>query len=1351
MGKPGRSSLKILIIQHNTFQSNDFILILVFLQNIGNSSSMKLRSVFLSIICFLVLSCLTNGQPVTMADAKKIAEKTLTSIGKGGFTGTIVGDSAINDNKHEAALYLFSESKGGFMIISADKRAYPLLCWSESATFSPDETKWPPAFKELIDSWKSQISYIREMNLKASPEISKAWTKLENGEDIGFYGTKDVSPLLATKWSQGCGYNAMCPVDAAGPCGRALTGCVATAMAQVIRYREHPVTGTGSKCYITGRYGELCTDFSSGTYDYAAMSNTSGNSAVAKLIYHCGVSVSMGYGPSTSSASSGSVATAMRTYFGYANGLIVSKNYYSEERWENILKGELENFRPVYYSGFGTVGHAFVLDGYKETNHFHVNWGWGGSYDGYFYLSNLNPAGMTFNNGQQAIVGMIPSPEFTGLDFSSAIDLGCKAPLQGDLSTGVNYVNYYKNLYPPALGKELLYKFTTLLNGRIRIKITNQSSSVYAFLLNYANKDSVLTYGTNGLIIDNTNPGTYYVVVESQDFSEPTFTIEAVCPTMEADLDINLASINPKYVQSLQTNVRLSSTIKNIGKTSASECLMEYYLSDDSKFDHGADKLLGNKTIPSLDPGNSTVINSILTMPDSLMPGYYYILFVADRLNIVPETDDDNTYPVYVTVPDSGRLDCSTSVALTGGTWHYGNTLTDGTNKLEKYSMGSEMTGPEVIHTFVSPNNGIVKISFVDKSPGVLYAMVFPICNENTGEQPMRVQDLTDTLATDDFYAIAGTQYNIVVDGSKGASGDYGLHVDLPGQCPSVKVDFWGKIDMCNGDSWPGFRTTIGHSNYQWFKDGASVRGANYYYYNPSSTGAYYVEITENGCTSVSEILTVRSDSRPDTAHIASLGATTFCQGSSVNLKHDNNVTYPVNWAIDDLLIAGATGSSYSAAVSGSYSLFTVNGACRVKSKNTIDINVLEPPVDLGDTLPFPSDRIRFYCPFNTGSYGSHEGGGVTEKSWMIGWDYEPIDDRFGNFWKARYLMGVDEFMYWSDYDTISDDYTLAFWFKTTTIKGGVIAGFFDSPWSKTKMESILYMSDNGKLHFWLSNGGTPKELSCTSSYNDGRWHYVMIQHDGAMTLEIDDGVERITSAGPYSKKKFSGYWTFGGVSLPTTVAEMPSSIYFMGAIDDILCLDEANQFATPYIIRQPKLKFSLAEALPVCVPASISLTMPFSQKGTEYKVWDRIRSLWAPVSAVGDGGAVQFGNAEVVMGNNEFQIVAKNLTTGCETVLDTVIVVNVWSVCTLLPGNKDETGLKVYPVPARDILYFESERLIKEIKIFDATGRIVHNSSPDRSTFGIDINNIPNGIYFYRLKTENDLIITGEVIVIQN
>ncbi len=953
---------------------------------------------------------------------------------------------------------------------------------------------------------------------------------------------------------------------------------------------------------------------------------------------------------------------------------------------------------------------------------------------------------MDFTSGQQGIVGMVPTSEFTGLDFASSVSLGCKTPVAGDLSTGTDRVNYYRNIYPAALGKELVYSFTTTLPGRIRIKISNQSGSVNTFLLNYANKDSVVTYGLNGLVTDNSKPGTYYVVVESQDYSEPAFTIEAICPTPDADLDVTSAAVNPRYLQSLQTNVAFTSTVKNIGNTSSVSCQLEYYLSSDSRFDVDTDTLLGSKNIPALDPGKSTITNSVITMPDSLLPGNYYVMFVADRLNIVPEADEENLYTVNVTVPDSGKLVCSSSISLPDATWYYGNTLSDGTNKVEKYSQSSDMTGPEVVHDFTPLYNGIVSISFVDKSPGVLYAMILPVCNENTVERSLRIYNLTDTLITDEFYAVAGVRYYIVVDGNNGASGDYGLLVDLPGQCPAIKVEYWGSIDHCDGDQWPGLSTTWGHSNYQWYKNGIPIPGATNSNYTTSSAGSYIVKITENECTGASTPVVVRSDPRPDTARIASLGVTTFCLGSSVNLKLDNSVTFPVNWAIDEQLIAGAAGNSFAADMTGSWSLYTINGACKVKSENSIDVTVLDPPSDLGDTLPFPSRKIRFYCTFDEGS--AHEGGTITQKYMMLGWDYEPVDDRFGNFWKARYLMGEDETMYWSDNDTITEDFTLALWIKTTTVKGGMIAGFLDNSYNPTKAEAILYMSDNGKLHFRLSNGTAPAEISSTSSYNDGKWHCVLIQHDGSMKMVIDDNAEIITSAGPYSKERFAGYWTFGGPILPAGVFSMPTSNYYCGAVDDILCLEEANEYTTPYMVRQPRLNIALSDAMPSCVPASVSFVMPFSQEGTEYRVWDRIRSLWAPVSDVSDGGAVHFGDAEVVIGHNEFQIVAKHLETGCETVLDTVIKISVWSVCTLMPDNNEEAGLKVYPVPAKDILYFEAESIINEITIFDAGGKIIMKSSPGSGNFEVNLGGWARSVYFYRLKTAGNKLLTGRFII---
>lgn len=1307
---------------------------------------MKPGSLFLIVAALIVLSLNSSSQVVEPDAVRKIAAITLSELHKGEIAGTIIGDSVISDSMNQPLIYIFNESKGGFIIFSADKRTYPLLGWGDSESSFSGNQRLPPALTGLIDNWKAQIEYCREKNLSPTDGISDIWTRLENGETTGLSGTKDVLPLLATKWSQGCGYNAMCPVDASGPCGRALTGCVATAMAQVLRYRQHPATGVGSKCYTSYRYGELCADFSSAVYNYAAMTNTSGNSEVAKLMYHCGVSVSMNYGPSASSASSGSVASAMRTYFDYTNGLILSKSAYPEANWARLMKSEIDSQRPIYYSGYGTVGHAFVIDGYKADDYFHVNWGWGGSYDGYFYLSSLNPGSMDFTSGQQAIIGMVPTAEFTGINFTSAIELGCKTPASASLADGQSVVNYYKNLYPATPGKELVYKITTSLPGRITIRITDQTSSVYTFLLNYAGKDSVLAYGPNGVVAENTIPGTYYIVVESQDFSEPSFTIEAICPTMDPDLDIVSASVNPSYIESLQSNVKLSSAIRNIGKTSSPACEMEYFLSPDNKLDEGSDKYLGKMSIPPLEPDQTTDQSSVLTMPDSLLPGSYFVIFAADRTNIIVEADERNLYFVPVTVPDTGLLDCFDSKALADGVWYYGNTLTDGSNHVESYSMAQDLTGPEVVHSFTPAFNGIVKLEFVDKSPGVLYAMLLPVCNENTAGQPIRLHELTDTLVTDEFYVVAGTHYYLVVDGYSGASGDYGLKADLPGVCPEAEIESFGKTDLCDGESWPYFRVPADHSSYQWYRDGNIIPDATYYYYNVRSEGIYTVAISENGCKTVSSPVVVRSDPRPDTARIATADTGIVCPGGSRLIRLENHVSYPVNWAVNDVLIPGATGTSYQADKTGTWSLYTINGACRVRSSNTVDMTVLQPPADIGDTIPFPSDRIRFFEPFNTG--GSYEGGTITQKSRMICWDYEPADDRFGNFWKARYLMGEDEYMYWSEYDTISEDFTIALWFMTNTTEGGVLAGFYDSPYSPSKSEALLYMSDNGKIHFRLSNAGSPEELSTASSYNDGKWHFVMMSHNGGMTLVTDDGAEKITSYGPYSKQMFTGSWTFGGTYLPADVSDKPHSLFFKGVVDDILCLDEENKYTTPYMVNQPLLKVTFTEQLPGCIPATVSFSMLYGEKGVQYRVWDRLREVWAPVSAISDGGPVQFGEAELVLGRNEFQVVATNLSGGCETVLDTIIVAEIDSYCTGKPEGPETRELRVYPVPASEVLYFESKAIVSEVRISDSNGKIVIKSHPSKNSFEIRIRNLEPAVYFYHLWTVEGSVLTGRFVV---
>jgi hypothetical protein len=209
---------------------------------------------------------------------------------------------------------------------------------------------------------------------------------------------------------------------------------VATAMAQVMKFWNYPTTGTGFHSYNHSKYGTLNANFGSTTYNWANMPNqlTSSSSseqktAVATLMYHCGVSVDMDYDVSANGGSGAYVISstppkthcaeyALKTYFGYKSTLQgIQKNDYTQTQWINLLKTELDASRPVLYAGFGDGGHCFIADGYNNNNYFHFNWGWSGSCDGYFALNALNPesggigsgAG-TYNNGQQAVIGIEP-------------------------------------------------------------------------------------------------------------------------------------------------------------------------------------------------------------------------------------------------------------------------------------------------------------------------------------------------------------------------------------------------------------------------------------------------------------------------------------------------------------------------------------------------------------------------------------------------------------------------------------------------------------------------------------------------------------------------------------------------------------------------------------------------------------------------------------------------------------------------------------------------------------------------------------------------------------------------------
>ena len=310
-------------------------------------------------------------------------------------------------------IYVYNIGDQGFVIISGNTVLPPVIGWSEQGNF-PDMSEAPDNVSAWINHYSEMIDFAIANNIQAEEQIQRLWDEAEQGI-FGSRNANAVSPLVNTRWNQDCYYNEYCP-DApgygwggwgGGPCGHAYAGCVATAMAQVMKYWDYPTTGFGSHSYTHSEYGEQSANFGATTYQWSQMPDEvwNSNSAVATLLYHCGVSVNMNYGPSGSGAYSTDVETAYRTYFGYCGAKYHAKTSYQEDAWIAMLKADLDQSHPIYYSGSnGDSGHAFVCDGYDNSDRMHFNFGWSGSGDGYYTTYDVNG----FNQGQAVVSNIYP-------------------------------------------------------------------------------------------------------------------------------------------------------------------------------------------------------------------------------------------------------------------------------------------------------------------------------------------------------------------------------------------------------------------------------------------------------------------------------------------------------------------------------------------------------------------------------------------------------------------------------------------------------------------------------------------------------------------------------------------------------------------------------------------------------------------------------------------------------------------------------------------------------------------------------------------------------------------------------
>ncbi|MFA7331070.1 MAG: C10 family peptidase [Candidatus Delongbacteria bacterium] len=358
-------------------------------------------------------------EPVTQDMALQAARTWLGRVSDpaaaAGRMGVVIREALELDDGYPG-LFVISDG-AGVALVAGDMQAQPILGWTTRGDFH-EMADAPPGLAELVSAWGRQILLTRqappERAAAANPNRD-AWMQLldESARAQDEEPVKEIAPLLSARWGQGAGWNADCPIDAAGPGGRAYAGCVATAMGQVLHFHQHPWRGQHVQGYDHDVYGPIDLDMLEEAPEWKAMLDAGATSAAARLLYMAGVAVRMNYGPRTSTASSGNIVTALKSFLRYQDAArLVWRASTPAEEWEALIQEELAAGRPIIHRGQGAQGgHAFNLDGWRSDGFKHLNFGWNGTYNGWYTLDSITPGYMDFSGTQGMVVGIAPRLE----------------------------------------------------------------------------------------------------------------------------------------------------------------------------------------------------------------------------------------------------------------------------------------------------------------------------------------------------------------------------------------------------------------------------------------------------------------------------------------------------------------------------------------------------------------------------------------------------------------------------------------------------------------------------------------------------------------------------------------------------------------------------------------------------------------------------------------------------------------------------------------------------------------------------------------------------------------------------
>jgi len=369
------------------------------------------------LLLFLINISTTKSQKISVDYAEKIGKKFIEKqyykyfLEKKEFiTKEIIPYSYDGDT----VFYIITFKDSGFVIISNSKKAFPIMGYSYQDRIIIDSL--PCCLRDYLDKAGRQVLFSLS---NKDVGYENVWERILKEEldtlNKQKYNEKGVLPMVKLYWGQGYPYNMYCPAHPSGPGGHCVTGCVATAMAMVMKYHNYPENGNSYKVFLWSEPDTI--NFENTYYEWYKMTpwiNSNSASAIALLMFHCGVSVDMNYGPQASASLSEFIPNALKTYFRYHPSIRIKyrRNFFSDE-WDMLIRDELNYKRPVIYSGSGVGGgHAFVCDGYQDTCFYHFNWGWNGNANGYYYYNDLTPNNYDFSYDQKAVVFIQPYYRF---------------------------------------------------------------------------------------------------------------------------------------------------------------------------------------------------------------------------------------------------------------------------------------------------------------------------------------------------------------------------------------------------------------------------------------------------------------------------------------------------------------------------------------------------------------------------------------------------------------------------------------------------------------------------------------------------------------------------------------------------------------------------------------------------------------------------------------------------------------------------------------------------------------------------------------------------------------------------